>query len=161
LALSLPLAAVALDAPRFDPARLSAEVRTLSSDAFQGRGPATPAEQKTIDYLVGELKAAGVQPGGDLVDGKRGWTQAVPLRRSRLVGTPEISVAFGDTRVPLQQGEQVAVRAPMDGSAALAVKGAPLVFVGYGVKAPERDWDDFKGIDLHGKIAIARVNDPD
>ena len=161
LALSLPLAAVALDAPRFDPARLSAEVRTLSSDAFQGRGPATPAEQKTIDYLVGELKAAGVQPGGDLVDGKRGWTQAVPLRRSRLVGTPEISVAFGDTRVPLQQGEQVAVRAPMDGSAALAVKGAPLVFVGYGVKAPERDWDDFKGIDLAGKIAIALVNDPD
>jgi Zn-dependent M28 family amino/carboxypeptidase len=55
----------------------------------------------------------------------------------------------------------VAIRAVMDGSKAVSIKDAPLVFVGYGVKAPERDWDDFKGVDLKGKIALALINDPD
>ncbi len=61
----------------------------------------------------------------------------------------------------LTQGEQIAVRAPMDGSTTVAIANAPLVFVGYGVKAPERNWDDFKGVDLHGKIALVLINDPD
>ena len=66
--------------PTFSTDRLSAEVKMLSSDAFEGRGPATPAEAKTIDYVAAQMKAAGLQPGGDLKDGKRSWTQAVPLR---------------------------------------------------------------------------------
>ncbi len=49
----------------------------------------------------------------------------------------------------------------MDGSTTVAIENAPLVFVGYGVKAPERNWDDFKGVDLHGKIAVVLINDPD
>ena len=61
----------------------------------------------------------------------------------------------------LKQGEQIAVRAAMDGSKKVAIKNAPLVFVGYGTLAPERKWDDFKGVDLKGKIAIALINDPD
>ncbi|GAA0889653.1 M28 family metallopeptidase [Rhodanobacter soli] len=151
----------AADTPTFSPQRLSAEVKTLSSDAFEGRGPATPAETKTIDYVVAQMKAAGLQPGGDLKDGKRSWTQAVPLRRSQIVGTPTLKLSLGDKHEALTQGEQIAVRAPMDGSTMVAVANAPLVFVGYGVKAPERNWDDFKGVDLHGKIAVVLVNDPD
>jgi Zn-dependent M28 family amino/carboxypeptidase len=153
--------ALATDAPTFSTERLSAEVKTLSSDAFEGRGPATPAEAKTIDYVVAQMKAAGLQPGGDLKNGQRSWTQAVPLQRSQIVGTPALSLDLGGKRQPLTQGEQIAVRAPMNGSKSVAITDAPLVFVGYGVKAPERQWDDFKGIDLHGKIAVVLINDPD
>ncbi|HEX6742403.1 MAG TPA: M28 family peptidase, partial [Sphingomicrobium sp.] len=62
---------------------------------------------------------------------------------------------------PLAQGEQIAVRAPTNGEKAINLDGAELVFVGYGVKAPERNWDDFKGMDLRGKVLVMLVNDPD
>src|SRR3569623_1861922 len=159
--LALSAAAGAADAPKFDPQRLSDEVKTLTSDAFEGRGPATPAEQKTIDYVGGQFKAAGLQPGGDLKDGRREWTQAVPLYRAEIKGPVSANFVVGKETVPLTQGQQVASRASMDGSKSVAIDKAPLVFCGYGVKAPERNWDDFKGVDLHGKIAIVLVNDPD
>ncbi|MEO7066770.1 MAG: M28 family metallopeptidase [Rhodanobacter sp.] len=147
--------------PTFSPQRLSSEVKTLSSDAFEGRGPATPAEAKTIDYVVAQFKAAGVQPGGDLKDGKRAWTQAVPLLRSEIIGTPTLTLTENGKTDALTQGKQIAIRAPMDGSKSVNVSDVPLVFVGYGVTAPERKWDDYKGVDLHGKIAVVLVNDPD
>ena len=151
----------AAGAPTFNAQRLSTEVKTLSSDAFQGRGPATPAETKTVAYVIGQMKAAGLQPGGDLKDGKRSWTQAVPLQRAQINGTPKFTLNFGAASEVLTQGNEIAVRASMDGSKTVAIKAAPLVFVGYGVTAPERHWDDFKGIDLHGKIAVVLINDPD
>lgn len=147
--------------PTFDPARLSAEVKTLSSDAFEGRGPATPGETKTVEYIVAQMQAAGLAPGGDLVDGKRSWTQAVPLARFRITGDPVISVDVNGKPQALTQGNEIALRAAMDGSHRVDIENAPLVFVGYGVTAPERDWDDFKDVDLKGKIAVALINDPD
>jgi len=161
LAISTAVTAAAVNAPTFDPHRLSDEVKTLSSDAFEGRGPATPAETKTTDYVVAQMKAAGLQPGGDLVNGKRAWTQAVPLLRTEIVGTPTLSLSIDGKSQSLAQGNEIAVRAPMDGSTSVAIANAPLVFVGYGVSAPERHWDDFKGVDLHGKIAVVLINDPD
>ena len=164
IAMALPAAHAAdasTDAPTFDPQRLSAIVKTLSSDEFEGRGPATAGETRTVAYVVEQMKAAGLQPGGDLKDGKRAWTQAVPLLRAEITGTPEISVASGGKSQALTQGEQIAVRAAMDGSTAVDIANAPIVFVGYGVKAPERDWDDFKGVDLKGKIMVVLINDPD
>jgi len=164
LALSVTSALFAADAPTtptIDPHRLSEDVKTLSSDAFEGRGPATPAETKTIDYMIAQFKAAGVQPGGDLKNGKREWTQAVPLLQSDIAGTPSLSFTVNGKSEPLTQGKEIAVRSALDGSKAVSIKDAPLVFVGYGVKAPERNWDDFKGVDLHGKIAVVLINDPD
>ena len=164
LALSLSLVlhpALAAKPPQIDPTRLSRDVKVLSSDEFEGRGPATAGETKTVEYVVAQLKAAGVQPGGDLKDGKREWTQAVPLARSEITGTPQLSVKAGGKAQPLTQGEQIAVRAAQDGTTSVDIANAPLVFVGYGVKAPERDWDDFKGVDLKGKIAVVLINDPD
>ena len=152
---------LAKEIPAFSTERLSGEVKMLSSDAFEGRGPATPGETKTIDYVVAQMKAAGLQPGGDLKEGKRAWTQAVPLLRTEIIGKPELSLMLGDQHEVLSQGEQIAIRAPMDGATSVDIKDAPLVFVGYGVNAPERHWDDFKGVDLHGKIAVVLVNDPD
>jgi Zn-dependent M28 family amino/carboxypeptidase len=158
----LPLAAAsAQDRTVFDPARLSSHIRILSSDDFEGRGPATAGETKAVAYIVEQMKAAGLQPGGSIVRGKRGWTQDVPLLRSSIVGTPSLSFDVAGRRQALSQGEEIAVRAALTGARHVSLAGAPLVFVGYGVKAPERNWDDFKGVDLHGKVMVVLVNDPD
>ncbi len=159
--LALSAAASASDAPQFDAQRLSAEVKTLSSDAFEGRGPATAGETRTVAYVIEQMKSAGLQPGGDLKDGKRAWTQAVPLLRADITGTPKLDFEVAGKKQVLQQGQQIAVRAALDGEKSVSIDKAPVVFVGYGVSAPERNWDDFKGIDLHGKVAMVLVNDPD
>jgi len=148
-------------APTFDGKRLSQEVKTLSSDEFEGRAPATAGETKTVAYVVEQMKAAGLEPGGDLKNGKRAWTQAVPLARAQISGTPDLSLSIAGKTQRLTQGEEITVRAPLDGSKSVSLANLPLVFCGYGVKAPERKWDDFKGIDLHGKIMVVLINDPD
>ena len=146
---------------RADPARLSIDVKLLSSDAFEGREPGTRAEQRSVLFIIDRMKEAGLQPGGALVGGHRGWTQNVPLAKFAFAGPISLSLTVGGRQVPLAQGQQVAIRAPQTNVDQLALQGAPLVFVGYGVQAPERKWDDFKGVDLHGKIAVVLVNDPD
>ncbi len=148
-------------APSFDGARISRDVKELASDAYEGRSPATAGEQKTIAYLSKQFAEAGLQPGGDLASGKRAWTQAVPLLRADIVGTPTIAVQNAGKAQALTQGKQIVIRAALDGSSNVEIANAPLVFVGYGVKAPERNWDDFKGVDLKGKIAVVLINDPD
>ncbi|GAB6197458.1 M28 family metallopeptidase [Lysobacter xanthus] len=164
LAASLGLAlqpASAAPKPDISAKRLSSIVRTLASDEFEGRGPATAGEKKTIDYVVAQMKAAGLQPGGELKDGKRLWTQPVPLLRANITGTPDVAFKRGGTALPMSQGEQVAVRAALNGAKSVTIADAPVVFLGYGVKAPERTWDDFKGMDLKGKVGIVLINDPD
>ncbi|TCM19937.1 Zn-dependent M28 family amino/carboxypeptidase [Novosphingobium sp. PhB165] len=154
---AIAIAAAPAAAPSFDVARLSNDIKTLSSDDFEGRGPATRAEAKTIDYVAAQMKAAGLQPAGD----KGTWFQNVPLLQSDIAGTPALSMTIGGTAQSLTQGEQIAVRAAETGQSTVNFKDLPLVFVGYGVKAPERGWDDFKGVDLKGKIMVVLVNDPD
>ena len=156
---ALPLAAAPTG--QFSTERLSAVDKTLSSDAFEGRGTAAPIEPKVIDYIAHQLAAAGVQPGGDLANGQRSWFESVPLLESKIVGTPEISINENGTVVPLQQGSQIALLAPLNGAKQVDINNAPLVFVGYGVDAPERGWNDFKGEDMHGKLLVVLVNDPD
>jgi Zn-dependent M28 family amino/carboxypeptidase len=156
------LSAVAHDAADgIDPKRLAQVVEVLSSDTFEGRGPATPGEDKTVGYLIGAFQAAGLQPGGVIVDGKRTWTQPVPLGRFQHTGPVATSITQKGQARELVQGEQIAVRASMNGAKQIDIDGAPLVFAGYGVKAPERDWDDFKGMDLRGKVLVVLINDPD
>ncbi len=157
----LALSSCAQKPPTFDTYRLSAEVKVLSSDDFEGRGPDTPGEVKTVEYITREFKDAGLSPGGDLKDGQRTWTQAVPLGRFEITGPVKLSISVAGKPEPLTQGEQVALRAAMNGATAVKVDNVPLVFVGYGVSAPERNWDDYKGIDLKGKIGVVLVNDPD
>ena len=78
--LTILAAAAAAAQPVIDPARLSADIKILASDAFEGRGPGTAGERKTIDYLVGQFQAAGAQPAGD----NGGWTQAMEMRRQTI-----------------------------------------------------------------------------
>ncbi len=152
------LTAPSLAAPAFDAARVSQDIRALSDDSFEGRAPATAGEKKTIAYITARMKAAGLRPGGP--GGK--WTQDVPLVKSDIVGAPALSLKLGDgTARALTQGNEIAVRSAVTGDSSIDFKALPLVFVGYGVKAPERGWDDFKGADLKGKIIVVLVNDPD
>ncbi len=145
------IAAPALAQQTVSPERLSADVKTLASDAFEGRAPGTAGETKTIDWLVAQFKAMKLAPGGP--DGS--WTQAVPLVHTRM-GTGTVT-AGAQT---LTQSRDVYL-STVRGVDRVAIASAPMVFVGYGVTAPERGWDDFKGLDLKGKVAVFLVNDPD
>jgi len=144
-----------------DPAKISGHIQVLASDAFEGRGPATEGEKKTVAYIAEQFKAVGLKPGGDLKDGQRAWTQDVPLARFETKGPVSVNITSGGATQSWKQGEEIAIRAAQTGVDHVSVKDAPIVFVGYGVTAPERRWDDFKGVDLKGKIALVLVNDPD
>jgi Zn-dependent M28 family amino/carboxypeptidase len=146
----------------FSPLRMKEIDKTISADDFEGRGVNTPAEKKTVNYIIDQFRSAGLQPGGDAVNGQRRWTQDVPLLQSDIVGAPQISLNLGNGQIiPLVQGDQIALRSPMNGQTAVDLSNLPLVFVGYGVSAPERNWDDFKGVDVKGKLLVVLVNDPD
>jgi len=152
-----PQPAASLAAATIDTARLAQHVRTLASDEFQGRGPATPGEEKTVAYIAEQMRAAGLQPGGP----NGSWYQEVPLNQYDIVGKPSLAVTVGGKRQEWTQGEQVAVRASMRNVDSVSFNKVALVFLGYGVKATERNWDDFKGQNLRDKVGIVLINDPD
>ena len=150
------LGATPLAAQDISADRLAETVKVLASDTFEGRAPGTPGEDRTIGYLIGRFQALGLEPGG--ADGS--WTQEVPLLRTQLGSATRFAVNAGGREIAWSPGTDVYVSTlqPVD---VAAVANAPLVFVGYGVTAPERKWDDFKGADLKGKVAVFLVNDPD
>ena len=139
-----------------DSQRLSNIVKVLASDEFEGRAPGGPGEAKTIEFLIDQFQSLGLEPGG--TDGT--WTHAVPLVHTQLASDGRLSVSVGDMSQNWVQGLDVAVSTvrPVD---KIDIQSAPLVFVGFGASAPERNWDDYGEIDLTGKIAIFLVNDPD
>jgi Zn-dependent M28 family amino/carboxypeptidase len=156
LSLALGLIALPATARTIEPKALEQSVRTLASDLFEGRAPGTPGEERTIGYLVGRFEALGLEPGGP--DGQ--WVQPVPLLHTRLGKAEALAVTQGEATSPWTVGKDVYLSTlqPKD---TVAVAKAPMVFVGYGVSAPERGWDDFKGADLKGKVAVFLINDPD
>ncbi len=139
----------------FDAARISEEIRLLSDDSFEGRGIATPAEGRVIEFLSQRFAEAGFAPGGD----NGGWTQAVALNRIASSNVKATLHQAGQHQT-LTQGQQVTISSRLPGGN-VDLKNTPLVFVGYGVNAPERDWNDFKDVDVRGKIIVVLVNDPD
>src|SRR5579863_3845580 len=134
--------------------RILGHIRTLSSDEFEGRGPGSQGEQLTIKYLEDQFRSAGLEPGNP--DGT--YLQSVPL-----VGiTPDPAMKLtltghGKTLEPKFQDDFVAWSKRMTETSAI---DADMVFVGYGVQAPEFQWDDFKSADVKGKILVVLINDP-
>jgi Zn-dependent M28 family amino/carboxypeptidase len=130
------------------------DIKTLASDEFEGRAPGSPGEEKTTAYLVDRLKAMGLKPGNP--DGS--YEQAVPLVGYRAT---EVKGAFhapnGDVALEFP-GNFVAVSRRLVPE--IGVENSDVVFVGYGVVAPEYEWDDFKGVDVRGKTLVMLVNDP-
>src|SRR5690349_1117327 len=106
----------------FSPQRLSDIDRTISSDAFEGRGPATRAETKTINYIADQFRAVGLQPAGDTVNGTRSWFQNVPLLRSEITGDPRLALNLGNGQtLQLTQGNEIALRSPMNGQSSVSL----------------------------------------
>ena len=143
------------------PTEISAEeitrtVRTMTLDQFEGRAPGTAGEDRTIGYLIGRFEALGLEPGG--VDGT--WTQPVPLLHTALGKPDRLSISGNGETTALTAGKDIYVSTLQPNDRAV-VDDAEMIFVGYGVTAPERGWDDFKGVDLKGKVAVILVNDPD
>jgi Zn-dependent M28 family amino/carboxypeptidase len=136
--------------------RLSDIVKVLASDEFEGRAPGGPGEAKTIAFLIEQFQSLGLEPGG--LDGT--WLHSVPLIHTQLPQDGNIRIVVGDANQTWQQGIDVEV-STVRAVETISIDNAPLVFVGFGASAPERDWDDFGDIDLTGKVAVFLVNDPD
>jgi len=153
---SLHAAPAPSDSSPIDPARLSGIVRTLASDELQGRAPGTAGEDKTIEYLTESFRTLGLEPGGE----NGGWTQVVPLLRTQLGKPVTLGVSVAGKTHALELNRDIYL-STVNKADRITVRDAPMVFVGYGVTAPERQWDDYKGMDLHGKVAVFLVNDPD
>ncbi len=132
------------------------QVIELASDRYEGRGPGTAGDRLARDYLVGELQALGLEPGA--ADG--GWQQAFELVGLTAEQPPEWSFASADASLALDQWNDFIASSGVQAERA-AFDDAELVFVGYGIQAPEYDWDDYKGVDLDGKVLLIMNNDPD
>lgn len=139
-----------------DSARISALVKTLASDEFEGRAPGGIGEEKTVAFLIEQFQSMNLEPGGE----NGAWTQDVPLIHTQLQGQPSLSIAAPNANLILQQGVDVEFSTTR-AAEQISIDGADVVFVGFGANAPERDWDDFGDIDLVGKVAVFLVNDPD
>jgi Zn-dependent M28 family amino/carboxypeptidase len=163
-ALGLPAAALAQRADPASPAsfapvepqRLSEWTRQLASDEFTGRAPGTEGETRTVAYLIEQFHALGLQPGA----ANGSWTQTVPLIRTHVSERADFTIASHGQTLTLHSPSDIYVSTVRD-TQAVTIENAPMVFVGYGVTAPERGWDDFGDADLRGKIAVFLVNDPD
>ena len=130
-------------------------VRTLASDEFEGRAPSTPGEDKTVAYLIEQFKAAGLQPGN-----KGSWTQDVPTVEITAQNSAGLTVTGGKDTMLFAYGKDF-VAGSYRVTPQTDIRDAELVFVGYGINAPELGWNDYAGIDMKGKIAVILVNDPD
>lgn len=156
LALALAIFPSSAFAQEISAQRLSDMTRELASEPYAGRGLGGPGERKTIDFIVRQFQALGLTPAGD----NGGWTAEVPLWRYQTEPGGTYTLAVGGKSVALheQTDLRVETQRPIP---RVVIRNAPIVFVGYGVTAPERQWDDFKGVDLKGKIAVVLINDPD
>ena len=156
-ALALVLSAGLASAQDFSADRISQDIRHISSDEFQGRYPGTEGERMTLAWLQAQYEAMGLAPGGP--DGQ--WLQPVELKRYTPVEGATVASWTGPdgTVHTLAPGTDIMVRAATnDGRADIA--GAGLVFAGYGIHAPERNWDDWGDIDVRGKVVIVMGGEP-
>lgn len=129
--------------------------RTLSSDEFEGRMPGTRGEELTVALLIEKFADAGLQPGNE-----GSWVQNVPLVEITGRDYAPLTVSGNGTELSFAPSEDwVGVTYREDGETAL--DDSELVFVGYGINAPEKGWDDYAGVDMTGKTAVILVNDPD
>ncbi len=151
LATLLPLAATAK--PLISAETIREHTRVLSSDAYEGRAPATPAEDKTIAYIAAQMKKAGLEPGNN-----GSWYQDVPTVEITVDPKMVLNIS-GKASMSFSYGDQVVLTTKHQ-LPDVKVENAELVFAGYGIIAPEFAWNDYAGLDMRGKIAVVIVNDP-
>ena len=153
--------ATGLDIPDIASGEISEETmktitERLSSDEFEGRMPGTAGEEKTVAYLIEQFERVGLEPGNN-----GSWTQKVPLVEITGKDFAPLTIS-GDDDEPMEfeyGNDWVGVSYREEAETAL--EDSELVFVGYGIDAPEKDWNDYEGVDMTGKTAVILVNDPD
>jgi Zn-dependent M28 family amino/carboxypeptidase len=141
--------------PAIDATRALTDIQQLASDGFQGRGPGSQGEELTVKYLSDQFKAAGLEPGNP--DGT--FVQKVPLVGVTPGEYTPLVVKHGGQSLTFKPHEEV-VAFSQRVTENIELKDSELVFVGYGVQAPEYQWDDFRGVDVAGKTIVVLVNDP-
>jgi Zn-dependent M28 family amino/carboxypeptidase len=140
--------------PDIDVAAVLAQTKVLSSDQFEGRAPGTPGEEKSVAFLQDQFRKVGLKPGN--TDGT--YVQKVPLVGITPVPAPLVFSKGSENQTLRWKDDVVAWTKHVANTASIA--GSELVFVGYGVVAPEFNWDDYKGVDVTGKTLVMLVNDP-
>ncbi|HEU0043211.1 M28 family metallopeptidase [Sphingomonas sp.] len=143
------------NSPAISVETLKTVTQTLSSDAYEGRAPTTPGEEKTVAYLIERFKAAGLQPGN-----QGQWTQDVPMVEITAGEVAPLTFTGGKTPVSMAYRTDM-VAGTYRVVPSISVANSPVVFVGYGITAPEKGWDDYAGVDVRGKTVVILVNDPD
>ncbi len=133
-----------------DADKIEAPLKTLASDAFEGRLPTTEGEKKTLDFLVSSFKAAGFEPGN-----KGSFLQQVDLME--ITANPDMQMTIGSNTFRYKEDMVASSKREQN---KVSLNESELVFVGYGVNAPEYDWNDYEGLDVKGKTVVILVNDP-
>lgn len=137
-----------------DAADFGEHVRVLASDEFEGRAPGTPGEEKTVEYLKAQFERMGLKPGnGD------SWFQVVPMMETTADEATAMTIDVKGTPRTLKFGTDMVI-GTRTGQSEVKIDASELVFVGYGVDAPEQKWNDYAGVDVKGKTVVMFVNDP-
>jgi Zn-dependent M28 family amino/carboxypeptidase len=148
-----PMVAAASETAEIE-AMLHQHIAVLASDEFEGRAPATPGEEKTINYLRSEFEALGIGPGnGD------SYFQSVSVTEITTASDAVLTFSGSNYDAELEYATEMIVGSQQQ-IPATSIVDSELVFVGYGVVAPERNWNDYAGIDVTGKTVVILVNDP-
>ncbi len=142
-------------APAINAADFARIDKTLASDALGGRKPGTVGAQRTLDFLVAEFKRMGLQPGNH-----GSWFQTVPADSTLLLNRDvKLNVAAADRHASFANQDDMVVQT-LQSKSQVDLKQSPIVFLGYGVDAPNWHWNDYEGVDVKGKTVIVLVNDP-
>jgi Zn-dependent M28 family amino/carboxypeptidase len=137
-----------------DAADFGEHVRVLASDEFEGRAPGTPGEEKTVEYLKAQFERMGLKPG----NGDR-YFQTVPMMETTADEHTAMQVDVDGKPHTLTFGTDMVI-GTRTGQSEVKIDASDVVFVGYGVDAPEQKWNDYAGIDVKGKTVVMFVNDP-
>lgn len=144
-------------AARITAVEISGHTRFLADDLLEGRFPGTRGDEIAIRYLATELETMGFRPAATGADGKSSWFQQVPLVRHTASVPPEVVFRAGTRQLALSShagaNTEIVLRS-MGNTDRVVAKDAELVFVGYGIVAPEHGWDDYRGVDVKGKIVV-------
>jgi len=133
---------------------IKSHIAVLADDSLQGRRPFTVGEEKTTAYISSQFKKMGLEPGNN-----GSYFQEVPMVEIKGTPTPTMSIIGAKGSFTLKAVDDFVVFSRRE-QPSIAIKNAPMIFAGYGIVAPEYNWNDYKGLDVKGKVVVVLVNDP-
>ncbi len=155
---AVPLAAISAQhsfGPEISAEDFRAHVQVLASDAFAGRAPGGVGETKTVAYLIAQLQRLGLEPGN-----RGAWTQDVPMTETKADEKTSVFALTTARQALLPAIGPDVVIGTRSGQREVSINASEVVFVGYGVVAPEVGWNDYEGLDVRGKTVVMLINDP-